>query len=313
MKRRDFIKLGTAGVAGMAATGIPFSQGKAEPRPLGDSTGGVRKKAMMLSTFKPKGDLALVRKFQLLKDAGFDGVEPPSGLERDEVVRARDETGLEIPSVVVATHWAQPLSHPDPAVREAGLDGIKIALEDAEAYGAGAILLVPGVVNAEVSYDAAYRRSQLEIRKVIPMAEDRGVTIAIENVWNQFLLSPLEASRYIDEFESPQIGWYLDVGNLLNYGWPEHWIRILGERIKRVHVKEFSRQKRDKEGLWAGFRVNLTEGDNDWAAIMKAFREIGYDGYFIAEPPHRDRGLADDVWLKEYIAGRMDAIFAMEG
>lgn len=312
MKRRNFIKLGSAGVAGLALGGQPLSHASDRPRP-DRANGGGWKKGFMLDTFGSGDDLGLREQFQLLKDAGFDGVEPPSGLDREEVLRARDAAGLEIPSVVVSTHWAQPLSHPDPGVREAGLDGLKTALDDARAFGAKSILLVPGVVNHEISYDDAYRRSQREIRKVISRAEDLEVTIAIENVWNHFLLSPLEAAQYVDEFESPRVGWYFDVGNILNSGWPDQWIRILGDRIKVVHIKEFSRKKRDQEGLRAGFAVNLLEGDNDWPAIMEALRDIGYSGYCNAEPAHRHPGLADDVWLKEYIAERMDTMFAMKG
>lgn len=311
MKRRDFIKLGSAGVAGLAFSTIPAPSARAASR--APTPKGEWKKAFMLGTFKtePQRELSLLEQFEMLKTAGFDGVEPPGGLDRDEVVRARDETGLEVPSVVVSTHWARPLSHPDPAVREEGLAGLRTALQDAAAFGAQTVLLVPGVVNEGMPYDDTYRRSQREIRKVLPMAEDLGVTIAIENVWNHFLLSPLEAARYIDEFESPHVGWYFDVGNILNYGWPEQWIRILGERIKMVHIKEYSRQKRDREGPWAGFKVNFLEGDNDWPAIMQAFREVGYGGYLIAEPPHRDPGLTDDVWLRKYLAERMDQMISM--
>ena len=143
-------------------------------------------------------------------------------------------------------------------------------LRDGKRYGASSVLLVPAVVNKEVSYDDAYKRSQAEIRKAIPLAEELGVKIAIENVWNHFLLSPLEAARYVDEFNSPAVGWHFDVGNILNYGWPEQWIRILGPRIQKLHIKEFSRKKRDSQGLWKGFDVKLLEGDNNWPAVMKA-------------------------------------------
>jgi hexulose-6-phosphate isomerase len=115
------------------------------------------------------------------------------------------------------------------------------------------------------------------------MAEELGVKIAVENVWNNFLLSPLEMARYLDEFESPWIGAYFDVGNIVNYGWPEQWIRILGERVLKLDIKEFSRKKRDEEGLWAGFEVEIGEGDCDWPAVMEALVEIGYEGWGSAE------------------------------
>lgn len=321
MKRREFLKTGTAGLAGMTLSGLsvgaagasqlPKSAGAAADR--GGSGLTAWKKGFMLGTFNPEParEMSLLEQFRLLKEAGFDGVEPGSALDRDEVVSARDETGLEIPSVVVSTHWSQPLSDPDPKVRRAGLEGLQTALRNAKEYGASSVLLVPAVVNSDVSYDDAYRRSQAEIRKALPLAEELGVTIAIENVWNQFLLSPLEAATYIDEFESPRVGWHLDVGNVMNYGWPEQWVRILAKRIVMIHFKEFSRKKRDAEGLWRGFQVNLLEGDNDWQATMQALRDVGYSGYAIAEPPHRDPNLADDVWLKEYLADRMNKIFMM--
>jgi len=314
MERRDFLKLGGAGLAGIGLGSIPLGASEAPRRGTASSApGGGWKKGMMLGTFRPQParELSVMDQFQMLKKAGFSGVEPSSGLDRDEVLAARDSTGLEIPSVVVATHWSLPLSDPDPEVRQRGLLGVETALRDAHAFGAGSILLVPAVVKAEVSYDEAYRRSQAEIRKVLPLAEELGVTIAIENVWNHFLLSPMEAARYVDEFESPRVGWHFDIGNIVTYGWPEQWIRILGSRIVMVHIKEFSRRKRDAEGLRRGFQVNLMEGDNDWPAIMQALRDIGYSGYGIVEPPHRDPNLSDEVWLKEYLADRMDQIFAL--
>ena len=119
----------------------------------------------------------------------------------------------------------------------------------------------------------------------MPLAQQLGVKIAIENVWNLFLLSPLEAARYIDEFESPAIGWHFDIGNVINYGWPEQWVRILGKRITKLHIKEYSRAKRDKTGPAAGFQVPYLEGDNDWPAVMAALDDVGYKGWGIAEQP----------------------------
>jgi hexulose-6-phosphate isomerase len=157
------------------------------------------------------------------------------------------------------------------------------------------VLLVPAVVNKEISYADAWTRSQTEIRKAIPLAEELGVKIACENVWNQFLMSPLEAARYVDEFQSPAVGWHFDVGNVINYGWPEQWIRILGKRIQKLHIKEYSRKKRDAEGLWKGFHAALGEGDNDWPAVTKALDDIGYNGWAITEQGGGDspEGLKD--------------------
>ncbi len=242
------------------------------------------------------GDAAVLEKFRLLRELGFEGVDMPgpSGLSVDEVVAARDATGLVIHGVVDSVHWGSPLSDPDPEVCAAGRSGLVQALRDCKVYGGSTVLLVPAVVNQQVSYDDAWDRSRAEIATVLPLAEDLGVKIAIENVWNNFLLSPLEAARYVDEFGSPWIGWYLDPGNVVRYGWPEQWVRILGKRILKLDVKEYSKT--------AGFDVELGEGDCNWPAVCGALREVGYEGWATAEVPGGDaKRLAG-------IARRMDRI-----
>lgn len=312
MKRREFIKKSSAGFAGLAmgSTIMNLDKGMASMIPGYNQLS--LKKGYMLGTFPSRGDYSLLEQFTMLRNTGFHGVEPDSGLDREEVLDAKRETGLDIPSIVVSTHWSNPLSSPDENVRQTGLNGLMTALEDAHAYGAGCVLLVPGVVNDSVSYDDAYHRSQYEIRKAIPLAEELGVTIAIENVWNQFLLSPMEAARYVDEFESEWVGWYMDVGNIMTFGFPQQWIRILGKRIAMVHIKEYSMQKRNSEGPGAGFRVNYLEGDSPWGEIMQALRDVGYEGgYGIAEPAYRNPDLDHKIWLQEYVSDRLDTIFSM--
>ena len=237
----------------------------------------------------------ILEKFQAAKLAGFDGVEPMSHLDRNEVLKARDTTGLMIPSVCNALHWKYLLSDPDPKVREEGVAALKVSLEDAKAYGADTVLLVPGRVSDTVSYDDCWKRSVQEIKKVIPLAEKLNVKIAIENVWNNFLLSPMEAASYVDQFQSKSIGFYFDCGNILVYGWPEQWIKILGPRIAKVHIKEFSRKIADKQGKGAGFEVKLQEGDVNWSAVMKALDDIGYNGWTTIEQAGGDtpEGLKD--------------------
>jgi L-ribulose-5-phosphate 3-epimerase len=302
MKRREFLKKSAGAVA--LATFAPSSFSPTEARAESTTAKRPVRKAIMWGTVSVKG--SVLEKMKLVKAAGFEGVEMNSHMDQDEVVRARDEAGLIIPSVCGVHHWEKPLSHPDPKVREAGLDALKQTLRDAKRYGASSVLLVPAVVNKEVSYSDAYTRSQTEIRKAVPLAEELGVKIAIENVWNQFLLSPLEAARYVDEFNSPAVGWHFDVGNVINYGWPEQWVRILGKRIQKLHIKEFSRQRRDKEGLWKGFAVSLLEGDDDWPAVMKALDEVGYSGWAMTEQPGGDtpEGLQD-------LATRLGKILAL--
>ncbi len=237
----------------------------------------------------------IMEKFQAAREAGFEGVEPMSHLSRKEVLAARDATGMAVYSVCGERHWKYPLSDPDPKIRELGLEALKVTLEDANTYGADTILLVPGKVTETVSYDQCWNRCIEEIKKVIPMAEKLKVRIALENVWNNFLLSPMEAASYVDQFNSPSVGFYFDCGNVLAYGWPEQWIRILGKRIAKVHIKEYSRKLADKQGKGAGFNVKLLEGDVNWPAVMEAFDAIGYNGWTTIEQPGGDtmEGLKD--------------------
>jgi L-ribulose-5-phosphate 3-epimerase len=230
----------------------------------------------------------VMEKFRAAKDAGFDGVEVMSHLDRAEVLAARNATGLPIPSVCGAMHWKYLLSDPDPKIREEGVAAMKLSLEDAAAYGADTVLLVPGRVTESVSYDECWTRSVEEIKKLIPLAISLKVKIAIENVWNNFLLSPMEAASYVDQFRSPYVGFYFDCGNVLVYGWPEQWIKILNKRIAKVHIKEFSRKLADTEGKSAGFKVKLQEGDVNWPKVMQALDNIGYGGWTTIEQPGGD-------------------------
>ena len=252
------------------------------------------------------GDAPLRDKFQLLVELGFEGVEldSPSTIPTDQVLEAKEASGLAVSGVVDSVHWRATLGDPDVEVRAQGRAALETALRDCKLFGGTSVLLVPAVVDQRISYDQAYTRSQEEIRRVLPLAAELGVPIAIENVWNNFLLSPLEAARYVDEFESPFVCWHMDVGNVVNYGWPEQWIRILGKRIRNLHVKEFSRGKRDEEGLWKGFAVELGEGDCNWPAVTEALDEIGYAGWATAEVGGGERARLSDV------SQRMDRILA---
>jgi hexulose-6-phosphate isomerase len=303
INRRQFLKTGSRALsAGALATAAVAS---VRTLRADANAGGKMKKAVKFGMVRT--DQTILEKFQLLKELGFDGVEmdSPSSLDRDEVVGARDATGLTIHGVVDSVHWRQTLSDASPDVREQGLEGLMTALRDAHRYGATTVLLVPAVVNKEVSYAEAYERSQAEIRRALPLAEELGVKIALENVWNQFLLSPLEFAQYIDDFKSPWIGAYFDVGNVVTYGWPEHWIRTLNKRILKLDIKEFSRQRRNEEGLYKGFDVEIGEGDCDWPAVREALAEIGYSGWATAEV----RGGGPER-LRE-IAERMDRVLAL--
>jgi hexulose-6-phosphate isomerase len=129
--------------------------------------------------------------------------------------------------------------------------------------------------------------------------------IALENVWNNFLLSPIEAKRFVDEINHPLVGWYFDIGNVLRYGWPEQWIKTLNSRIMKLHIKEYSRELMNTKGLWDGFKVELLEGDNNWPVVMKAVSEINHKGgWLTAEVNGGDRTRLKDL------SERMDKIIS---
>lgn len=301
LTRRDFLK---AGSAALAATALP----SAAP---GDASAPKKrgiKKGIMWGCVHGPG--SVMEKFKMVQAAGFEGIEIDSAMDRAEVLAARDATGLHLPTVVCATHWLQPLSAPNPAVRQAGLNGLKTALRDAKEYGSSSVLFVPALVNKSAPYDKAYTRSQAGIKEALPLAQELGVKIAIENVWNNFLLSPLEAARYIDEFNNPAMAWHFDIGNCINNGWPEHWIHILGPRIHKLHVKEYSRKQRDAQGLWKGFEVEYMQGDNDWPTVMQALDDAGYKGWGTAEPAYRPPGVDEPARLKQ-ISQILDQIYSL--
>jgi L-ribulose-5-phosphate 3-epimerase len=270
MYRRHFLQFTATATLAAAFTPSAFAAPKRKLQ-----------KAIMYSTIGFKG--TVLEKFKAMKEAGFEGVELMGGMDRAEVKAALQATGLQAASVCCHTHWAKPLTDANPEVRKVGIDGLKLSLEDAKAYGTDSVLLVPGVVSDKVSYDDAWKRSQEEIRKAVPLAEQLGVKIAIENVWNNFLLSPIEAARYVDDFKSPSVAWHLDLGNIGRYGWAEQWVRVLGKRISRLHIKEWNNKRMNDEGLWKGFGDKLLEGTNNWAAIMQALDEVGYTGWGITE------------------------------
>jgi L-ribulose-5-phosphate 3-epimerase len=231
-------------------------------------------------------------RFKLARAVGFEVVQAPTEPDQrkaEEIKKAADGANVRIDSVMNMDHWKYPLSSGDPDVVEKSLAGMRTSLHNARLWGSDVVLLVPAVVNPQTSYRDAWTRSQREIRKLIPLAEELKVVIAIEEVWNKFLLSPLEMAAYIDEFHSPWIKAWFDVGNVLLYGYPQDWIRTLGKRIVKVHLKDF---KRKEDGYaW----VNLGDGDVDWAAVRQAFADIGYSGSAITELEHGDEAYLRDV------------------
>ena len=255
-----------------------------------------------------KEDLSILDKFKLVKDLGFNGIEfnSPTEYNIKEILSAKAATGLEVPSVVNKDHWEKPLSDPDPSIRKFTIDSVAKSLQEVKELGGDTVLVVPGVVNEKVSYEQAYKNAIDSVRKLIPHVEKTGMKIGLENVWNNFILSPVEAKQFVDEIDHPQIGWYFDIGNVLRYGWPEHWIETLNKRIVKLHAKEFSRKKMNDEGLWKGFGVELLEGDIDWKKVMQTIRDVNYDGKWITI----ELGAGDRTQLKKY-SEQMDKIVAL--
>ena len=301
MERKTFIKNAALLATGATVAPLLKSYGKdltqASTQPLNLKIG--------LGFGMIKEDLPLLDKFKLVKDLGFDGIEfnSPLDIPIKELLNARDQTGIELPSVVNKDHWSKPLSDPDASVRQFTIDSVAKSLADVKALGGDTVLVVPGVVNEKVSYEIAYKNALASVRKLIPHVEKTGMKIGLENVWNNFILSPLEARQFVDEIDHPLIGWYFDIGNILRYGWPEQWIATLGSRIVKLHAKEFSREKMNDEGLWKGFDVDMLTGDNNWPVVMEAVRKANYKGGWItAEVKGGDR-----VHLQK-IANQLDEI-----
>jgi len=280
--RREFLKT-SAGVAAGGALpsprhsresgnpSVPASAGTTavNPPPAGDPL--PIKKGVLLGMLPQ--DKSYAERFKIARDTGFEVVQAYTTEDAklaDEIKAAADGAGIRIDTVMNEGHWEWPLSSSDPAVVEKSLKRMETSLHNAKLWGSDAVLLVPAVVNPKTLYHDAWTRSQENIRKLIPLAEELKIVIAIEEVWNRFLLSPLEMAAYVDEFKSPWIKAWFDVGNVVLYGYPQDWIRTLGNRIYKVHLKDFKRLED------AYFWVNLGEGDIDWAEVRNAFREIGF-------------------------------------
>ncbi len=293
MNRRSFLKMtiGGAAAAAFAPDASPVSK-----RNL--------RKAIMYATIGVKG--SVLEKFRVMKEAGFEGVEPMGAMNRDEVLAAFKETGLQAASVCDHIHWAKPLSAPDEATRKLGLDGLLQSLRDAHAYGAGSVLLVPGIARDGVSYEQCWERSIVEIKKATPVARDLDVKISIENVGNNFITTPEQAIDYLDAINSQAVGWHFDIGNVgRNYGPAERWIQMLGKRIVRIRVKDFT-TKPTASGA-RGERPKLLDGETNWPAVMNALDRAGYQGWAISEQPADQ---AADAQTARDLAERMDRIFA---
>lgn len=288
--RRRFLE--TAGVLAALAA-LPVRRAAAA---------GAPKKAVLI-TMLPK-ELPYLDRFKMAVDAGFAGIEMQTVTDAKEAEDVRDaavKSGLRIHSVMNMEHWKSPLSSADPEVVAKSVAGMEASLRNAKLWGADAVLLVPAVVNPQTSYKDAWTRSQKVVReRILPLASDLKVIVAVEEVWNKFLLSPLEFARYVDEFDSPWLKAYFDVGNIVFYAYPQDWIRTLGPRIVKIHLKDFQLDRPKGQFFWK----NIGEGDIDWVEVRKALGDIGYDGYLTTEI-----GGGDAVYLKD-VVGRLDRFLA---
>ena len=290
MQRRSFLKYAATATV---ATGL-----LGQPTKIQAGQKVVKLRKALQFNMLPR-NLSNADKFKLAKECGFEGIEgsPMEDLESaQQLGKLALQAGVPIHSIVYGG-WDAPFSDPDPKVIEEGLAGMEKALRSAKALGADTVLLVPAIVNENVGYADAYKRSQEHVRKLLPLAEQLGVVIAVENVWNKFLLSPLEFARYVDEFDSPWLKAYFDVGNVIIYGYSQDWIRTLGKRIVKIHLKDFKR----KGYQW----TNLLDGDVNWKQVRRALDEVGYDGFLTPELQGGDKAYLMDL------SGRIDRILAM--
>jgi L-ribulose-5-phosphate 3-epimerase len=286
MNRRDFVAASAAlaGAGSLAAARLPIRKG-------------------VYVSMLPKGSWE--ERFRLARAVGFEDVElatTPDMKEAEAAKKAAEITGIRIHSVMNQAHWKFPLSSPDPDVVAQSIQGMETSLRNAQFWGADTVLLVPGVVNKEVGYQDAWDRSAKAIRKMLPLAEKLKVVIGIENVWNKFLLSPIEFAGYVDQFKSPWVKAYFDVGNIVLYGFPQDWIRTLGKRIVKLHFKDFSFRRDPVIKKSAADFCALREGDVDWKAVHQALAGIGFQGTATVELPG-----GDEAYLRE-VGKRVDLI-----
>ncbi len=249
------------------------------------------KKGISIWAFK---DVTLENAFRIAKTTSFDGVELAldeqgeinlNSTEQD-ILRIKDtaaKEGVSLYSLATGLYWTYSLTSDDPGEREKAENIVRKQLDVASWLGCDTILVIPGMVTGlsggcVVPYDVVYERAFNAIKRLAPYAEERNVTIGLENVWNKFLLSPIEMKQFIDEINSPRVGAYFDVGNVMCDGYPEHWIKILGSRIAKVHFKDYKQSVRTLDGF-----VDLLNGDVNYPAVMQALDSVGYNDWVTAE------------------------------
>lgn len=278
MNRRDFMM--SAGLAATAGVMLHTSR----TAHAGAFTGKI-KKAVKYGMIKD-GNTPL-EKLQVLKDLGYDGVEPSfNEVDMTELAKASEATGIPVHGIVKG--WS--------------FDDINVCIDQAKAIGATSVLIVAGKVDENMPYARNYAETQEHMKRAAEHAAQQEIHLLVENVWNNFLLSPLEMARYIDEIDNPWVGAYFDVGNVHRYGWPEHWVPVLGKRIVKLDIKEYSIKKMNDEGTWKGFNVEIGDGTIDWAAVRRELALLDFQGWATAEVGGGDRDRLADI------AARMDRV-----
>jgi hexulose-6-phosphate isomerase len=265
INRRHFFKKSGLLLASVALPSLLGAQSAARER-----TPSKRfKKAVGFTMIQ--GNLSVEDKLKLAKDLGFEGIETPTRLRNNKMpeprvlARASEKVGIPIHGVVHS-------SNPD----------LKGAIDEAAVYGATSVLCVVRA-DPKGSFRKNYLRTQQTIRKAIEHAEKKRIHILIENVWATFLIEPLTMARYIDELDSPYVKAYFDIGNVVRWGWPQHWIEVLGKRTVKVHIKEYNLDVAMKEGMGKGFAFPLGEGSVDWPRVRAELEKIGYRGWATVE------------------------------
>jgi len=276
--RRDFLATSASTAMSVAAATCALNQ--PQPAAAGGFTGRIQK-AVKYHMIQEK--LSAEDKLKMLQDLGYDGVEPRAMLKPDQVAdvkelaRASEKVGMPIHGVVNS-------SNPD----------IISAIDQATYYGANSVLHVVRY-QRDIPYLQNYRETQAIIRKAIEHAEKKEVSILLENVWATFLIEPLSMARYVDELDSPFVQVYFDIGNVVRWGWPQHWIEVLGKRSKKLDIKEYDLKIAMNDGMRKAFDVPLGEGSIDWAAVRKELAAIKYEGWATAEVRGGDRARLADI------------------
>ena len=303
LDRRDALRTVAAGGALLAAA----SAGAAEPKPKADPRRSSphrysMKKSINLWAFPYPQRMTLRECLQLAKDAGFDGIElnydldndlsPKAGAKELRAIRkAAEEIGIAVSGLCSFLYWPYSLTSNDAAQRTRGLELANLMLTAAHELGTKNLLVVPGAVGIPwlkdydpVPPDVCDRRAKEAVGKLLPRAEKLGVYLNIENIFfNGYLLSPADMIAFVDGFKSEHVRVHFDTGNIMLFQYPEHWIPLLGKRIKNVHLKEFTKKGTDHS--LESFRT-LLDGTTDWPAVLVAFDSVGYRGYLTFEYFH---------------------------